>query len=437
MPCYNRSSCQLTKSRSKLADAWGSRNSIYSRRPTVNSRVRFALVVGAAFAIVIFDAQPAQAQSYRVLYTFNLGLYGSGPYWGVIQDAEGNLYGTTSGGGPADRGVVFELSTTDSATELYGFTAADGAGPAALIRDPDGTFFGNTYYGGYGVGTVYELSGTGVETVLHGFKGGADGAYPQSPLVQDPKGNLYGTTFSYGGPAAAGTVFEISNTGKFSVLYTFAGGADGFRPSAGLVRDSEGNLYGTTAGGGAHGEGAVFKLSSTGQESVLYSFKGGTDGENPAAPLIRDAEGNLYGTTEYGGTGSLGCGTVFRVSNTGKETVLHRFIGTITDGCSPTAGLVHDAQGNLYGTTFTGGQYGAGTIFEVSVRGEETILYTFTGGTDGGQPLAGLIQDAEGNLYGTTQYGGYAPCGSVADTSGCGVVFKLTPQILRPRIPQS
>jgi uncharacterized repeat protein (TIGR03803 family) len=393
----------------------------------VNSSIRSALVVGAVFAIVILAAQSAHAQSYSVLYTFNLGLYGSGPYWGVVLDSEGNLYGTTSGGGPAERGLVFELSATDNATELYGFTAADGAGPASLIRDPDGTFFGNTYYGGYGLGTVYELSGTGVETVLHGFKGESDGAYPQSPLVQDPKGNLYGTAFSYGGPTAAGTIFKISNTGRFSVLYTFTGGADGNRPSAGLTRDSKGNFYGTTAGGGARGVGAVFELNSSGQESVLYSFKGGSDGENPAAPLIRDAESNLYGTTEYGGgTGSLGCGIVFRISKAGNETVLHRFTGT-TDGCNPTAGLVADANRNLYGTTQFGGAFGNGSIFKISVTGEETILYSFTGGTDGGLPLAGLIQDAAGNLYGTTQYGGYASCGSVADTSGCGVVFKLTP----------
>jgi len=389
----------------------------------VKSGLRAAVAVWAAIVIVMLAAQCAQAQSYSVLYTFKLGPYGAGPYWGVIEDARGNLYGTTSGGGSSDIGSVFKLSTTGKETVLYGFKSpsVDGAGPASLIRNADGTFYGNTYYGGPGFGTVYQLSSKGEETVLHMFQGQADGAYPQSPLVEDAKGNVYGTAYSYGGPSSAGTIFKINNTGEFSVLHTFTGGADGNRPAAGLVQDSEGNFYGTTAGGGANLFGVVFKLSSTGEESVLYSFKGGRDGEGPVAPLIRDESGNLYGTTEYGGVrvSQYSCGTVFRVSSTAKETVLHRFTG-YTDGCNPTTALVRDAEGNLYGTT-------SATIFRISACGGETVLYSFTGGPDGEPPVSGLIQDAQGNLCGTTQYGGYAPCGSVSDNSGCGVVFKLVP----------
>jgi|HubBroStandDraft_1064217.scaffolds.fasta_scaffold01655_10 uncharacterized repeat protein (TIGR03803 family) len=386
-------------------------------------RLCAAVTVGAAFLIVVLTAQCAQAQSYSVLYTFRLGPYGAGPYWGVIQDADGNLYGTTSGGGSSDLGSVFKLNATGEETVLYSFKSAstDGEGPASLIRNADGTFYGNTYYGGYGLGTVYKLGSKGEETVLHSFKGGADGAYPQSPLVEDAKGNLYGTTYSYGGPSSAGTIFKIGNTGEFSVLYTFTGGADGNGPSAGLLQDSAGNFYGTTAGGGANSDGVVFKLSSTGHESVLYNFKGGSDGEAPVAPLIRDESGNLYGTTEYGGVlvGQYSCGTVFKVSATGEEAVLHRFTG-YSDGCHPSTGLVRDGEGNLYGTT-------SGTIFKISASGEEAVLYNFIGGADGEAPVSGLIRDAEGNLYGTTEYGGSAPCGSVSDNSGCGVVFKLVP----------
>jgi uncharacterized repeat protein (TIGR03803 family) len=382
-------------------------------------RLCAAVTVVAAFLIVTLTAQCAQAQSYSVLYTFRLGPYGAGPYWGVIRDADGNLYGTTSGGGSSDIGSVFKLNVTGEETVLYSFKSAstDGEGPASLIRNADGTFYGNTYYGGYGLGTVYKLNDKAEETVLHNFKGEADGGYPQSPLVEDAKGNLYGTTYSYGSPSAAGTIFRISDTGEFSVLHTFSGGVDGNRPSAGLLRDSEGNFYGTTGGGGSNSYGVVFKLSSTGQESVLYSFKGGSDGEAPIAPLIRDKSGNLYGTTEYGGVlvGQYSCGTVFKVSNTGEETVLHRFTG-YSDGCNPSTGLVRGAEGNLYGTT-------SGTIFKINASGEETVLYTFIGGVEGEPPVSGLIQDAEGDLYGTTEYGGAAACGSVSDNSGCGVVF--------------
>ncbi len=387
----------------------------------MKSGLRAAVTVWAALVIVMLAAQCALAQSYSVLYTFKLGQYGTGPYWGVIQDASGNLYGTTSGGGRDHGGSVFKLSTEGEETVLYSFDA--GAGPASLIRNADGTFYGNTYYDGYGCGTVYKLSGKREETVLHNFTGEADGAYPQSPLIEDANGNLYGTTYSYGGPASAGTIFKIGNTGEFSVLYTFTGGADGNGPSAGLVEDSEGNLYGTTVAGGANGVGAVFKLSSTGEESVLYSFKGGSDGENPVAPLILDERGNLYGTTQFGGIhvrpygacGQYACGTVFKVSTTGEETVLHRFNGN--HGGNPTTGLVRDTEGNLYGT--------AGIIFKLSAHGEFTVLSTL-GGADGAGAW-GLIQDAEGNLYGTTEFGGYAYCGSYFDYSGCGVVFKVVP----------
>jgi len=359
-----------------------------------------------------------------VLHTFKFGEDGIGPYAGVIQDSKGNFYGTSGGGGPSGNGTVFKLSRKGKYTVLYSLKAEpDGSGPTGLIREADGSLYGNTYYGGAdSFGTIFELSKTGKETVLYSFSAGDDGAYPQSPLIQDSQGNLYGTTFSYG-VSGWGTVFELIRPGKVKILHSFGAGTDGARPRAGVIQDDKGNLYGTTEGGGVHGVGTVFKVSKTGKETVLYSFTGGADGENPYAGVIQDEMGNFYGTT-YDGGASNG-GTVFKLSKTGKITVLYSFTGSNGDGYNPNAGVIQDGEGSLYGTTYYGGAYGAGTVFKVSKTGKETILYSFTGGADGELPLAGVIQDAKGNLYGTNEYGGDFSCG--VENSGCGVVFELTP----------
>jgi len=203
------------------------------------------------------------------------------------------------------------------------------------------------------------------------------------------------------------------------VLYSFTGGNDGANPVAGVVRDKAGNLYGTTFDGGASLLGVVFKLDKTGKETVLHSFTGGTDGANPYGGVVRDAAGNLYGTTYYQGT--LGDGTVFKLDKTGKETLVYSFAGG-GDGASPTASLVLDTTGNLYGTTFVGGAFGFGAVFKLDTAGQETVQYSFTGGNDGAWPYAGLTRDAAGHLYGTALEGGTG-CGG----SGCGVVFELIP----------
>ena len=271
---------------------------------------------------------------------------------------------------------------------------------------------------------------TYAETVLHSFTvTGGDGAYSLAGLVLDAQGNLYGTTD--GGGAGYGTVFKVDTAGKETVLYSFTGtGGDGAVPEAGLVQDAQGNLYGTTVDGGAFGQGTVFKLDTTGKETVLYSFTG-YDGSGPEAGLVLDAQGNLYGTTKYGGNlacyAPYGCGTVFKLDTTGKETVLYSFTGTGTgDGEAPEAGLVLDTKGNLYGTTPYGGTNGGasngGTVFKVDTTGKETVLYSFagTGAGDGQNPEAGLVLDAQGNLYGTTYFGGANAGGTVfkVDTTG-------------------
>jgi uncharacterized repeat protein (TIGR03803 family) len=220
------------------------------------------------------------------------------------------------------------------------------------------------------------------------------------------------------------------------VLYNFTGGADGSHPYGGLIQDSQGNFYGTTSQGGTGsgcglaGCGVVFKFAADGTETVLYSFTGGADGSGPLAGLLLDGQGNLYGTTAGGGSPTcdgIGCGVVFKVTLKGAETALYSFLGG-TDGATPQTALIMDGQGNLYGTTYGGGNLSCngsscGTVFKVSATGEETVLYRFTGSTDGGIPLAGLVMDSQGNLYGTTESGGFTSCG----LGGCGVVFKVTP----------
>ena len=301
--------------------------------------------------------------------------------------------------------------------------------------------------------------------ILYDFHGGLDGSQPTSTLVMDTQGNLYGTAQT-AGASGAGTVFEVAPSGAETVLYAFTGGKDGDTPYAGVVFDTQGNLYGTTLYGGstacgATGCGVVFKVTPAGQESVVYAFAGGSDGFYPRGTLIIDSQGNLYGTTQYGGApGSFG--TVFKISPSGAETVLYRFGGYPSDGAFPFAGVTLDAQGNLYGTTEAGGKYGVGTVFELasagaetilhtfsggadaypwaavsrdnrgnlygtatgnfgevfalSPAGKETIVYTFTGGADGGFPLAGLLRDSHGNFYSTTSQGG---------TFNDGTIFKL------------
>jgi uncharacterized repeat protein (TIGR03803 family) len=399
-------------------------------------RLCMAASVAAACVMAMLAAQSAQAQSYKVLYAFTGRKHGAYPS-PVIQDAQGDLYGETGYGGAYGYGTVFKLSRTDKEAVLYSFKdRADGTYPfGGLIQDTNLNLYGTAADGGgtgcygLGCGLVFKLSPTGKETVLYSFTGGADGAGPSTGVIQDAKGDLYGAAQAGGGTACSGgcgTVFKLSRTGKEITLHSFQGGVDGDVPNA-VTLDAKGNLYGTTSADGASIWGTVFKLSPTGKKTVLYNFQGGADGGEPFGGVIQDAQGNLYGTTGYGGV--YGNGTVFKVSRTGKETVLYSFTGG-ADGAIPGDGVIQDAQGNLYGTTDYGGDFlcgggqGCGVVFKLSKTGKEIVLYTFKGGTDGGTPRA-LIQDAKGNLYGNTNTGGDLSCGFQG--SGCGVVFKLTP----------
>jgi uncharacterized repeat protein (TIGR03803 family) len=320
---------------------------------------------------------------------------------------------------------------------VYSFQCEpDGQYPRGdLIADSVGDLYGTTENGGtYSYGTVFKVSVDGTETVLHSFayQPLGDGAFPSAGLVMDSSGNLYGTTPN--GGEGGGTVFEISAQGEESILYNFTGGKDERTPVGGLMLDPNGNLYGTTSGDNFTGVyGTVFKLSRSGKIAELHTFAGPPeDGALPYSGLIHDTIGNLYGTTAEGG--AYESGTVFEVSKAGTESVLYNFTGG-SDGGAPFANLLRDGAGNLYSTTIAGGSdsgvceslYGCGVVFELSPGGEETALYTFTGGTDGAFPTSDLLMDSKGNLYSTTFGGGSSPSAcSTENYPGCGLVFELT-----------
>ena len=361
---------------------------------------------------------------YAVLHSFAIPPDGANPVGGLLRDASGNLYGATqSGGGGYDMGTVFKITPTGDESVVYSFTGgSDGAAPSGgLVMDASGNLYGMTNGGGAsgGKGTVFMITPEGHESVVHSFGTGTDGASPFADLVLDASGNLYGTT-SGGGENKKGTVFMITPNGHESVVHSFAGGPDdGATPVAGLVLDASGNLYGTTGVGGANNKGTVFKINpNTGAYNVLHSFGSSSDGIQPMGRLLLDASGNLYGTTVSGGAKNYG--TVFKFTPGVGESVVYSFTGG-SDGAYPFAGLVLDANGNLYGTTYGGGANDKGTVFMITPNGHESILHSFAGGPDdGATPSGELVSDASGNLYGTTYGGGANDNG----TDG-GTVFRL------------
>jgi len=372
-----------------------------------------ALAVAVLLGVIAI--QTAQAEKFKVLYNFTGAGDGGNPYAGLVRGAS-NLYGTTSNGGKSFEGAVFQVTISGKETVLYSFTGgADGGQPYSdLVLDAAGNLYGTTANGGTsGNGTVFEVSPSGQETVLYSFAGyPTDGAAPSGGLIQDAAGNLYGTT-NRGGSSGMGTVFKVDTTGTETVLHTFAGGAtDGAHPYfTRLKMDQAGNVYGVTEQGGASGQGVVFEISSSGTFSLLHSFAGGaTDGSYPSGPLIRDSLGNLRGTTTYGGTANLG--TVFELSASGTLTVLHSFAGGTTDGSLPCGGLLQDLAGNLYGTAAGGGAFGVGTIYKLTKSGTFTVLHSFKALSDGAYPY-GTVLDAKGHIFSTALEGGSGSYGTV------------------------
>jgi uncharacterized repeat protein (TIGR03803 family) len=423
---------------------------------TISRTATATLAITIAFVLTVVATQSAQAQNYKLIHNFTGGMDGAIPDAGLTMDTAGNLYGTTCGthcaAGAKNAGTVFRMSNKGSGwvfTPLYVFGGGnDGADPSArVIIGPDGSLYGPTWEGGEGYGTIFNLKpaaavspnifGGWTETVLYRFSGGDDGANPEAEVVFDQLGNLYGTTTAGGtSPCAAyyscGVVFKLTpSSGGWaeSVIHAFSGNQDGAYPVSSVIFDQAGNLYGTASYGGDlmgcypfyPGCGTVFVLSpsvSGWNDNTLYTFHNLSDGAFPQSGLIFDPSGNLYGTTWGGGT--YGSGTVFELMHSyggWTLTTLHSFAGSI----GPLASLTMDEARNLYGTTYTDGAYGYGNVFKLTFYSggwTYTSLHDFTGGSDGGSPASSVIFDANGNLYGTASVGG---------AYGYGVVFEITP----------
>jgi uncharacterized repeat protein (TIGR03803 family) len=360
---------------------------------------------------------------------------------------------------------------TNKETVIHAFTGFgnDGVnplGPGTLLQDGAGNWYGTTIVGGaWDGGTVFRIDKTGKQTVLHSFhkalNGPGDGYWPNGGLAMDSAGNLYGTTQS-GGANVNGTVFKLHPTGKGykeTLLHSFAGGTnDGGDPLTGLIRDSEGNLYGATYFGGANSSGVLFKLDTGGQLTVIYSFGTNPDEGTVVFGLAQDSNGNFYAASETGGPSQysknciqtnrrigFGCGTLAKIDSSGTETLLHVFTGVSGDGGSPMGPVLLDAAGNIYGTTLLGGSGscqpawsstpGCGTVFKIDTSGAYSVIYNFPGtGAQGAGPINGLTMDQDGNLHGATEDGGIGTCnangfnggGYWTAYPGCGVIFKLT-----------
>jgi len=424
-----------------------------------NKEISIALTaVLAIFTATVFIAATRAAAQEKVLHSFgNQTSNGLNPYSSLIFDASGNLYGTTTYGGPHNVGTVFELTPkagggwAEKVLYSFGQNSTDASIPyAGLVFDAAGNLYGTTMGGGaYSYGTVFELTpaagGRWTEQVLHSFNRYSDGNYPLAGLAIDAAGNLYGTT-STGGFYDYGTLFKLSSApgGSWTLIVLHAFNTPGGYGGNTLILDDAGNLYGTTYAGGPYSAGTVFELVPTAggkwAETVLRAFNNnGKEGATPYAGLIFDTAGNLYGTTYAGGNqicgGYYGCGTVFELTPTANghwtEKILHNFIDNGTDGFNPNSSLIIDAAGNLYGTTFHGGSgtcaygvpgYYCGTVFELTPQANgvwtEKLLHAFINAAEGWEPYSGLVSDAAGNLYGTTINGG---------PYGYGIVFEITP----------
>jgi uncharacterized repeat protein (TIGR03803 family) len=368
--------------------------------------------------------------TFATLHSFT-GADGDKSFAGLVSGRNGNLYGTTYFGGAKNDGEVFQITIAGKLTTLHSFCSSRGCADgeysyAVPVQGADGNFYGTTYLGGSkGDGTAFKMSPNGAFTTLHNF-GGADGSQPLAGLAAVSDGNFYGTT-NLGGSHNSGSVFKITPSGQFTTLHSFcskAACADGQNSYAALIQATDGNLYGTTLAGGTHGDGTVFKISKGGTFTTLYSFcsqSGCADGEFPQTGLVQASNGNLYGTTILGGT--YGSGTIFEITLSGALTTLYSACpqNGCPDGNYLYAGLIQAKDGNLYGIMQIGGVHNSGTIFKITLSGSLTTLYSFCSQpacADGQYPAAALVQAKSGNLYGTTADGGL---------HGDGTVFSIAP----------
>jgi len=388
----------------------------------------------AAF-VLCAAAMVLPAQTLTTLHSFD-ATDGADPSAALVQAANGYGYGTTNEGGAYKYGTVFKITSSGTLTTLYSFGAqsGDGGNPEAeLVLATDGNFYGTTHGGAPGTtgsfGTVFKITPSGTLTTLYDFYnyGGASGAYPIAGLVQATNGDFYGTTFGGGaGPYdGMGTVFQITPSGTLTTLYSFctqSGCTDGASPNGTLTQATNGDLYGVTGSGGAGNYGTIFKITPSGTLTTLHRFcaQSGAclEGKYPRAGLVQAINGDFYGTTYEGGAYSYG--TVFQITPGGTLTTLYSFGSQSGDGSNPEARLIQATDGNFYGTTLAIGVRGAGTVFKITPSGTLTTLYSFCaqgGCTDGSDPYAGLVQATNGDLYGTTFAGG---------ADGFGTIFSLS-----------
>ena len=378
----------------------------------------------AATAAKIVTAPASPTQNYRVIYNFTGAGDGASPFAGLVLDAAGNLYGTTGGGGPAGGGTVFKLTPSASGwrfSRVYSFIGANGSGPdSTLVLGPDGRLYGTTGGGGLGDGVLFGLSPAAnilpsvfsnwMESLLYSFTGGSDGGSPGGSLVVDSAGNIYGNA-AKGGANRGGTLYEFTN-GGIQILHAFpAFRGDGNNP-IGVVSGSDG-LYGITGSGGNMGAGTLY--TTAGGYQVLHNFAFNYPEGSPNS-LAADQAGNLYGTSIYSSPCGVADATVFQSSPPGWDPVPLASIGP--DATGLLSWITTDALGNIYGTTNNDGAYFSGTVFELTCCWNYTSLHDFGGPNDGAQPMAGPVVDAQGNIYGTTSYGG---------TYGQGVVWEISP----------
>ena len=391
------------------------------------------LLFGCLF--VVLAAVTSPAQTFSSLFSFNTGVGLDGEYperIALIQGLDGNLYGTASQGGNGGDGVVFKISTSGAFSLVYTFCSqpgcTDGGEPfGGLVQTSNGNLYGTTMSGGaYGEGTVFKLTTGGTLTTLYSFcaqAGCPDGYSPPGTLILGSNGSFFGTT-EYGGANGDGTVFTITPAGNLTTLHSF-NGTDGFVP-AGLIQAANGTFYGSTYQGGANGQGTIFKMTTAGAVTTLYNFcslAGCADGANPNMAPTQGVDGNFYGVTN---TSANSGGTFYKMTATGALKTLYTFctLANCADGATPYGGLIQATNGKFYGTTYSGGKYGNGTIFKISSTGTETVLYSFCAQTncaDGANPFGGLLQDTNGTFYGTTYDGG-----SVGGGTALGTIFSLS-----------
>ena len=376
------------------------------------------------------QTEDASGTTFTTLHSFT-GTDGNKSFAGLLQGKNGNLYGTTYFGGAQNDGVVFQVTAAGKLTTLHSFCSTTGCADgeysyAVPVLGADGNLYGTTYLGGSSDdGTVFKMSPSGALTTLHSFAG-SDGSEPLAGLAAGSDGNFYGTT-NLGGAHNSGSVFKVTPSGQFTLLHSFCSKtacADGQNSYAGLIQATDGNLYGTTLAGGSHGHGTVFKITKSGVLTTLYSFcsqTGCADGEFPQTGLVQASNGNLYGETILGG--AYGSGTIFELTLSGTLTTLYSACSQsgCPDGNYLYAPLLQAKDGNLYGIMQIGGAHNSGTVFKMTLSGALTTLYNFCAQpscADGQYPAGGLIQATNGTLYGTTADGG---------THGDGTVFSIVP----------